>query len=306
MSNFNSITIVSNGDSITFVPADYKIEFSSLSGSDSGRAISGQMHVSWILRKVTKLEVTLPAHKVNDSRYYRLFSLIQGQVVNVTYYDYIKKARTTKSMYCSETSAGYSYCGIVEGATFELIDMNGEATVTHISSTQYTITVLAGSGGTASGGGTYYGGSEVEIVASPNSGYSFSGWNDGNTTNPRTVTVNSNKTYTASFIRTPVSWTIAFGNSLTFYVDDDEGFDVMGSSVAFNFVCNNTNCTGIDVSSESQMDFTGISGYVYDDYEGSGWTSSAYKTITTTTNPTSLDSHWQNFLNYNATITPNY
>ena len=37
------------------------------------------------------------------------------------------------------------------------------------------------------------------ISATPNYGYHFTRWNDGDTNNPRTIIVNSNKTYTAQF-----------------------------------------------------------------------------------------------------------
>ena len=65
----------------------------------------------------------------------------------------------------------------------------------------YTITVLSSnqSHGTASGGGTYQEGATVTISATPASGYEFKNWNDGNTSNPRTITVTENKTYIANF-----------------------------------------------------------------------------------------------------------
>ncbi len=68
-------------------------------------------------------------------------------------------------------------------------------------SANYTITVSSSNSsmGTATGGGTYSGGSTAELTATANSGYRFTGWNDGNTENPRTVTVTGNATYTAQF-----------------------------------------------------------------------------------------------------------
>lgn len=66
---------------------------------------------------------------------------------------------------------------------------------------QYTITVNAGANGSASGSGTYYEGSQQTITATPNTGYEFSQWNDGNKENPRTITVTGNATYTASFAK---------------------------------------------------------------------------------------------------------
>ena len=39
----------------------------------------------------------------------------------------------------------------------------------------------------------------MSLTAAPNSGYSFSGWSTGSTSNPLTVTLNSNTTITANF-----------------------------------------------------------------------------------------------------------
>ena len=66
---------------------------------------------------------------------------------------------------------------------------------------QYTISVYShdNSRGTVSGGGTYAEGSQVTITATANSGYRFKEWNDGNTDNPRVITVTRDAIYTAHF-----------------------------------------------------------------------------------------------------------
>ena len=64
---------------------------------------------------------------------------------------------------------------------------------------QYTLTASAGDGGSVSGGGTFASGTQVSLTATPTSGYSFSGWSNGSTTNPLTVTLNSNTSITANF-----------------------------------------------------------------------------------------------------------
>ena len=65
----------------------------------------------------------------------------------------------------------------------------------------YTITVSANSSsyGTVSGGGTYEEGTQVTLTATANSGYRFVRWNDGNTDNPRVITVTQDESYTAYF-----------------------------------------------------------------------------------------------------------
>ncbi len=65
----------------------------------------------------------------------------------------------------------------------------------------YMLTVVANdtSMGTVSGGGTYNYNTAVTLTATPATGCNFIQWNDGNTTNPRTVTVTGDATYTAQF-----------------------------------------------------------------------------------------------------------
>ena len=53
--------------------------------------------------------------------------------------------------------------------------------------------------GTVEGAGTYEYGAEATLKATPAVGYRFVKWSDGNTDNPRTVTVTGDKTYTANF-----------------------------------------------------------------------------------------------------------
>jgi len=65
----------------------------------------------------------------------------------------------------------------------------------------YTITVISAndSMGTVSGGGTYEHGTIITLTATPSPGYNFVSWNDGNTDNPRTITVTEDATYIANF-----------------------------------------------------------------------------------------------------------
>lgn len=62
--------------------------------------------------------------------------------------------------------------------------------------------------GTAYGQGKYEEGTNVAIFAVANDGYHFSEWNDGNTDNPRTVTVSADAMYFANFVQDPVTPTL--------------------------------------------------------------------------------------------------
>lgn len=80
----------------------------------------------------------------------------------------------------------------------------------------YTLTVTAGTGGTVSGGGTYSHGATATLKATPNTGYKFVKWSDGNTSATRTVTVSGAATYTATFekLTYTVTWKNADGTTL--------------------------------------------------------------------------------------------
>ena len=80
---------------------------------------------------------------------------------------------------------------------------------------QHTITVASSntSMGTASGGGTYDYGASRQISASPSAHYHFVQWNDGNTTNPRTINVTADATYTAEFAIDEFTVTVSANNN---------------------------------------------------------------------------------------------
>ena len=91
------------------------------------------------------------------------------------------------------TNPTYSFT-VTENATYT-------AYFSEVPITYYTITtnVTPSGAGTVSGGGTYPEGASVTLTASNNAGYTFDHWQDGNTQNPRTITVTGNATYTATF-----------------------------------------------------------------------------------------------------------
>ena len=93
---------------------------------------------------------------------------------------------------------------LVEGVyTFENVTANHTIEATFEEIPSFTITVSANNDeyGSVSGGGTYEEGAEVIITATPNEGYQFVSWSDDNTDNPRTITVTSDSTFVADFVR---------------------------------------------------------------------------------------------------------
>jgi hypothetical protein len=85
----------------------------------------------------------------------------------------------------------------------------------------YTITVRPENPllGTTYGSGQYILNQVVNIGATPNMGYYFSGWQDGNMDNPRTITVTGDAEYIASFAQEPV-----LTYTVTVLCDESHGF----------------------------------------------------------------------------------
>lgn len=70
--------------------------------------------------------------------------------------------------------------------------------------------------GVVSGSGEYPATANITLKATPKDGYTFTGWSDGNTDNPRTITVNGNVTYVAQFSQ----------SAYTIYVNQDCTTDI--------------------------------------------------------------------------------
>ena len=90
------------------------------------------------------------------------------------------------------------------------ITMDSDKSITANFILQYTLTIVAGTGGTTNptpGSHTYDSGAQVSITATPSSGYQFSGWSGdaSGTSNPTTITMDSDKSVTASFSATDSS-----------------------------------------------------------------------------------------------------
>lgn len=86
---------------------------------------------------------------------------------------------------------------------------NGYARITPLPpSVMYTITILVGDNGVASGGGVYESDTQITVTATPDEGYKLTGWyEDGaqvSTSNSYSFTVNGNRTLTAVFAEIPV------------------------------------------------------------------------------------------------------
>ncbi len=100
------------------------------------------------------------------------------------------------------TSASYSFT-VTENATY-----TAYFAVTPVTYYEITTNVTPSGAGTVNGGGTYPEGATVTLTANANNGYTFDHWQDGNTENPRTITVTGNATYTATFTQDTYTITV--------------------------------------------------------------------------------------------------
>ena len=105
-------------------------------------------------------------------------------------------------------NTGYTFSHWQDGITANprTITVNGNETYTAYFTTgggvtMYTVTVVSENPllGTVTGGGTYPSGAVIQISATPSPQARFVSWNDGNTDNPRNITVTGDVTYTAKF-----------------------------------------------------------------------------------------------------------
>lgn len=86
------------------------------------------------------------------------------------------------------------------------------------NASQGTVTI---SGGTTNSEGKYKEGSEITITAIPTDEYKFSSWDDGNTDNPRVITVNANISLLALF-KERMYYTLYVGNTIGGTVTEGE------------------------------------------------------------------------------------
>ncbi len=97
-------------------------------------------------------------------------------------------ARTCRVSYRNNFAP--SHCDIVIGLRLVLVPY-------------YNIIVTASEGGTATGDGKYNIGETATLTATPNEYYEFEKWSDGNTENPRTITVTQDSVFEAIFVENP-------------------------------------------------------------------------------------------------------
>ncbi|MCR5038088.1 MAG: T9SS type A sorting domain-containing protein, partial [Bacteroidales bacterium] len=140
-------------------------------------------------------------------------TLTATPAANYTFINWTKQGQVVS------TNASYTFT-VTESATYQA----------QFELQSFTITVENANPdwGSVSGGGTFFYGETTEIAATPNIGYVFLMWDDGNTDNPRSIVVTENRTYIGNFAVQqchiaaevdPEEAGTAFGGGLWYYGD---------------------------------------------------------------------------------------
>lgn len=194
------------------------------------------------------------------------------EVVEANYY-YYHEDNTDESLNFEKVDSSYEE----EGNLMYVIYKNQSA-FPNSTSSFYTIStdVSPVNKGTVSGGGDYDYGTNIKLTAIPNDGYKFEKWNDGDTSNPRTITVLERKTYTASFaVRTSNLYTITAGPN-----DSTMGSVSLSDSQTVSGLYKTGNYEKGTMVTLTAMAYAG---YVFEDWyennEANNWTKSTNITV---------------------------
>ena len=122
-------------------------------------------------------------------------------------------------------NSGYLFDSWSNGSTSNPItvtmDSNKSLTASFVAIPTYNINLIAGEGGSVSGGGSFQDGVQITLIATPDSGYQFTSWSDGSTEQNRNIVVSQDLELTANF-------SIATGN-YTLTVNSQDGGSVSSS-----------------------------------------------------------------------------
>ena len=125
LSNKGNIII---NDEIEISPKSLLCNFESLASDNSGRTLDGVMHIYWVFNRIRKLEIELAPTTPDVLSV--IFSRVQGQEYDITYFDVLENQQKTIHVYTSNSSAdcynGIVKNGLYKGAKFNAIEIAGE------------------------------------------------------------------------------------------------------------------------------------------------------------------------------------
>jgi hypothetical protein len=188
-----------------------------------------------------------------DSNYFEHTRRISDNTVNFTWTAPTSSAGDI-TFFLSALATGGSY-GTSGDTTYIVSETIQPANVSQ------NLSVSAGAGGTVSGGGSYDYGTSASITATPNTGYSFSGWSGAGVTDSSAATTKVNMTADRSV---SASFTL---NNHTLSVTAGTGGTVSGEG-------------SYDYGTSASIIATPITGYSFSGWSGAGVTDSSAATTT--------------------------
>lgn len=186
------------------------VTFNYTSGSDFVFKGSSILNASYGELDGSQLEITgTNSNSFPNKNIYIFARNNNGSVANIStakiyYFKIWDSSDTLVRSFIPAMRRSDSVVGLYDSVSGSFFTNSGSGSFTYgsIVLDTYTIsTSVSPSGsGSVSGGGTYTDGSNVTLTATPASGYVFSEWSDGNTSNPRSITVSGDASYTAIFV----------------------------------------------------------------------------------------------------------
>ena len=149
------------------------------------------------------LSETVPVSSTNKTL--SLSAGAGGTVSGGGSYGYGTTANITATANTGYTFSGWSGVGVTDtGAASTTVSMTADRSVSaSFTLNNHTLSLNAGRGGTVSGGGSYGYGTTASITATPNTGYTFSGWSGVGVTDTgaasTTVSMTADRSVSASF-----------------------------------------------------------------------------------------------------------
>lgn len=194
--------------------------------------------------------------------------IIRGMVEsNGSQFAYGTPCTVTATAYTGYTFYGWSNGVSANPYTFAVVG-DVELTALFVAEDEdvYTVTVVSADPavGSVSGGGQVVNGGSVTIRATPNEGYRFLNWQDGNTENPRVVTVTSDITYTAYFESTTQGIFNVDENKIIVYPNPTSGIINVAADDVLRIAVYNVNSQLVKTAlKESVIDISALPSGVY-------------------------------------------
>ena len=188
----NSVELATN----TFTRTGYTYQGWAAS-ADGDAAYANKQTVSNLTATTAQVSWTASSNSSSYRVEYGFRGMSQGEGTSVT----VNATSYTITGLQPETEYDVYISTVCEGGVMSVWSNVYSFTTPAASGNIYTISAVPADPtmGSVQGGGSYDENTQVTLTAVPNEGYHFVRWQDGNTDNPRVVTVTGNATYVATF-----------------------------------------------------------------------------------------------------------